>query len=213
MRAWSDIRVTSRVIPLTMVVVGLAYIYVPIQYELKHEIQKCPGNQGNSAIFTGFWSLLVFSLGPSIIMLTFGSLTIRHVRQSVRQIASQNTQTRIPTHLQSQLLRRKTTDQQLIRMMIGQCVYFSLLSTPVSIFYIWYAMGFGTTTDPLQSAKNELFPSITGMLSFASACTSFYLFTLSSQLFRDKLMHLFIRCRPQPNPTIRMQVINLPRKR
>jgi hypothetical protein len=26
-------------------------------------------------------------------------------------------------------------------------------------------------------------------------------------------MHLFIRCRPQPNPTIRMQVINLPRKR
>jgi hypothetical protein len=192
MRSWSNLRVASRTIPFIILIVGLCYIYVPIEFVLKPGPVKCPVNEGDNPILIGIWNLLIFSLGPSVVMLVFGSLTIRNVQQSMRRIVSQNIQTLNQTEprLREQLQRRKTTDRQLIQMMVVQCIYFSLLSTPISINWIYLSLRPTVVTNALQSAIDNYVASIVGTLSLTGACTSFYLFTLSSQLFRHELMHL-----------------------
>jgi hypothetical protein len=193
-------------------VVGICYIYVPIEFELVQGPVKCPPNQGNSPTFVGVWTLLVFSLGPSTVMLIFGSLTIRAIQQTVRRIVPQNVQTLAqtePTHREQQL-RRKKADRQLIQMMVVQCVYFSLLSTPISINWIYVAVRHNGIPNALQTARDSLVTSIVGTLSFTGACTSFYMFTLSSQLFRHELMHL-CNGRFRLNQHTNMHVIRLTR--
>jgi len=192
MRSWSSLRVASRTILCMIPVVGIFYIYVPIEFELVQGPVKCPPNQGKSPTFVGIWTLLVFSLGPSTVMLIFGSLTIRAIQRTVRRVVPQNVQTLTQTESthREQQLRRKKADRQLIQMVVVQCIYFSLLSTPISINWIYVSVRPNSIPNALQTARDNLVTSIVGTLSFTGACTSFYMFTLSSQLFRNELMHL-----------------------
>ncbi|UJR18180.1 hypothetical protein I4U23_005080 [Adineta vaga] len=194
-RAWSNLRVSCRSILCMPIIMGTFYIYVPIQFENIQTITRCPASQSVYPLFNGMWGLLIFSLGPSIIILIFGSLTIRHVQQTVRKTVPMkiltNNQTESRSLPQEQWRIRKSTDRQLIQMMIGQCIYYSLMSTPISVFWIYSSLRINVVPDALQLAKDTLFANITGALSLTGACTSFYCFTLSSQLFRKELMHLF----------------------
>ena len=111
------------------------------------------------------------------IMMIFGTLTIRNIQQSVKRVNSENIQIEtISLSLpKKRWERQKITNRQCVQMMIVQCIYFSLTTLAVPIQWI------------KQSIRSYiLLDSITG------ACTSFYLFTLSSQLFRHELMLLFI---------------------
>ncbi|CAF1065007.1 unnamed protein product [Adineta steineri] len=204
-RGWSNLRVASRTIPLVIVIVALFYLYVPIQYENIQTITKCPPSQSTFPLFNGIWNLLIFSLGPSIVMLLFGLLTIRHVQRLGKRIVPQNIQVQNQTNStslpQEQLRHQKATDRQLLQMMLVQCIYFSLLATPISATYIYTALTINVVPDPLQLAKLSLLTNVTGLLSGTSACTSFYVFTLSSRLFRRELMQLF-KCGWRPNQTI-----------
>ncbi|UJR18045.1 hypothetical protein I4U23_004946 [Adineta vaga] len=127
-REWSNLRMTHRATVFVIVVVGLFYLYVPIQFENIQANVKCPGTQTTYPLFNGIWNLLIFSLGPSLCMLIFGLLTIRHVRQVVRRARTDNIQLQTSNEcvapIQNRLARRKTTDRQLTRMMLVQCLYF-----------------------------------------------------------------------------------------
>ena len=127
-RAWSNVRVASRIIPAITLVVGLLYIYIPIQNKTVQVGRfKCPSNQSNPPAFQGAWSFIIYSMGPPIVMLIFGSLTIRHVQQSITRLAPlkaiTHTQNLSQTELTQQKFQpQKMIDQQLIKMMIVQCV-------------------------------------------------------------------------------------------
>jgi hypothetical protein len=194
LRSWSNVRVASRTTLLAIMIVGIDYIHTAIKNERDPTSHKCAGyNDPTYILFNGLWSLFMFSLDPSVVMLIFGSLTIRHVQQSVRRTVPQNIHSQIQTELppQAQLKRQKMIDRQLIQMMIVQCVYFTLTSTPASVLWIYIAARLNIVPDALQRAKDSLFSTSSGVISLTSACTSFYLFTLSSELFRRELVHLF----------------------
>ncbi|UJR11484.1 hypothetical protein I4U23_015663 [Adineta vaga] len=199
LRAWSNTRIATRICVLIIPFIVLGYIYVPIEF--KNIISgrvRCPANQGSYPTFYGIWNLIIFSWGPSFIMLTFGSLTIRHVRQSRRRIAHQQSliETQLnPSPIEPQSKRLKSTDQQLIRMMLRQCFYLTIMSTPVSISWIYTSTKYNNVADTLQTAKDNFFTIAASVISLTGACTSFYIFTWSSQLFRRELMQLFHRCR------------------
>ncbi|CAF1309064.1 unnamed protein product [Adineta steineri] len=192
LRAWSHIRVASWANLIMTIMIGLTYIYVPIVYQIQVGHVKCPGNQGPSTFFSGIWILVTFSVGPPCVMFCFGSLTIHNIRETTKRVIPRNNQINGQTQQpQLQLQNQKKTDRQLIQMMFVQCVYLSITSSLTSINYIYMAARPPLVVDALQAAKDDLFSQITGTISITGACTSFYLFTLSSQLFRDELMKLF----------------------
>lgn len=204
MRSWSNVRTASFTIILATIMCCLANVFVLVQYTIRQGNVRCPTTQTNSSLFPGIWTLIIFSLGPSCIMLTFGLLTVRHIRQLGRRIKSNNMQVSplaggiVQLDPQEQTRSQNNTDRQLIQMMLVQCVYFSFLSTPVGIYWIVQAVMPITLFDPFQATINDLFSNIVGYLSVTSACTTFYLFTLSSQLFRRELKHMII-CRWKSN--------------
>ncbi|CAF2371503.1 unnamed protein product [Rotaria sp. Silwood2] len=185
-RALSSLRVVYRTVPLTVVLVGLAYIHVLFYYRISIQQQACVPMTGVYQQFFGVWHLVAFSLVPPMLMLFFGLSTIRSIRQSIRRVGQNNIQIQIP---RQQL--RKSIDRQMIQMMLVQCIVFILTGSLPSINYLYTSLRSNVTIDALQSAKDNLLQRFTGFISLTVPCLSFYLFTLSSKLFRKELIKLF----------------------
>jgi hypothetical protein len=125
---------------------------------------------------------------------------VRHIRQSVGRVAHQNTPHVASTQVESQQ-RRKKADRQLIQMMLVQCLMFTLTASPTSVQYIYTSIRATMVVDSVQRAKDNFFYTIAGFVSLSVPCTSFYLFTLSSKLFRHELVRLFFRHRRSVQPS------------
>ncbi|CAF4046129.1 unnamed protein product [Adineta steineri] len=186
-RAWSSIRVVTRATLLTILVVGLADVHIAF-YNRLSTASSCAIVPGTYTTFYGIFNLFIFGLGPPVCMFTFGLLAIRNVRQSVRRIIPNHT----PTGTQNQVQhRQKATDRQLMQMMIVQSMFFILTGTPNSFYFFCSSAVSNVVLDALQTVRLSLIASVTTFLTNGGACMSFYVFTLSSQLFRRELIRLF----------------------
>ncbi|CAF1367154.1 unnamed protein product [Adineta steineri] len=64
-RAWSNIRVVTRATPLTILIVGLAYVHIPF-YSRLNTASSCVGTSGTYATFVGIFNSFIFSMGPPV---------------------------------------------------------------------------------------------------------------------------------------------------
>jgi hypothetical protein len=135
-------------------------------------------------------------------MIVFGSLTIQNVRQGKRRVLPQTIQD------QRQQSRRKT-DAQLIKMMLVQSFVFGSTTTSYSIVALYVASDAASTDDALRKAIDNYLSNVFGYIALTGPCMSFYLFTLSSQLFRGELINLFHR---RPQAQNRQNTIALPQR-
>lgn len=179
---------TYRTIPLTSLLVLLAYFHVPIYHAINIQQRLCFPIAGFYQKFLGVWNLAVFSVGPPALMLLFGFLTVRHIRQSLGRIAPNVSQA--TTAAPDARHRHKSADRQLIQMLLFQCCLFAVTASPTSVQYIYTSIRETMVVDNLQRAKDNFFYTIAGFVSLTGPCTSFYLFTLSSKLFRHEAMRL-----------------------
>ncbi|UJR38723.1 hypothetical protein I4U23_031388 [Adineta vaga] len=178
LRALSSPHVASRIIPLAILIVGLAFSHLLVYFGITLPRYACAAINNIYQAFFGIWNLFAYSVGPPIVMLYFGLRTIQHIRQSLRRTGANL----IPS--QSQRPRQKTTDRQLIQMMLVQCIVFIITASLPSTQYIYSSVRSNLIIDDLQSAKDSAFSSISGFVSLSVPCLGFYLFTLSSKLFR-----------------------------
>lgn len=117
-------------------------------------------------------------------MLVCGLLIIRHVRQIRMRVAPQN-------NLKQ---KQNKVDRQLIQMVIIQSFVFASTTTSYSIVQLYISITTNTMKiDDLTKAKYNYASVVANYISLAGPCLSFYLFTLSSELFRRQLIDLFKR--------------------
>ncbi len=117
-------------------------------------------------------------------MFIFGLLTLRHIHQTKRvQDGSINTN-------QNQTLQN--INRHSLRMLLVQCVVIIITGAPFSIGWLYVSLT--PNQDIIQLAKDNLITDVVGYLSVTGSCISFYLFTLSSSLFRRQLRPLFKCC-------------------
>ncbi|CAF1206502.1 unnamed protein product [Adineta ricciae] len=185
LRAYSSLHSASRTIPVTSLLVGIALFHIPVYFQINMRQQTCVPMSGIYQTFFGVWNLVIFSVGPPLVMLCFGLRTVQHIRGSIQRTGATNVAVRTENQ------RRKTTDRQLIQMMFVQCVIFMLTASLPSVQFIYTSVRSSLVIDDLQSAKDNLFYNVCGFVSLTVPCLSFYLFTLSSKLFRCELMKLF----------------------
>jgi hypothetical protein len=190
MRTWSSVRVTTRAISITILLMCLGYshlfIFATIEYIPAIQQYSCNSQVGVYRTFFALWNLIVFSFGPPILMFIFGLLTLRHLHQTkrVRDHSS--------SFNQNQTLRN--TNRHALRMLLVQCLVIIVTGAPFSIGWLYVSLTVNQNADILQVAKNNLLTNVVGYLSVTGSCISFYLFTLSSSLFRRELMALFKWC-------------------
>lgn len=137
---------------------------------------------GGSSSFqknNGIAILFVWSIIPSLTMLTFGLLTIRHVQQSTQRIVAERQQ------------QIKSIDRQLIRLTLIQSVLFGLLSAAGALGGIFNIIGGSANNDAIALAKQQLYSVVLSYIGVSTPCISFYLSTLTSKLFRRELFNAF----------------------
>jgi len=129
-------------------------------------------------------------------MLVFGLLTIHHIQQSARRVTDQNTSNQ-------RQKRTKFIDRQLIQISLTQTILFGLTSAAGSIGGTYNILDDTSREDPLQLARENFIGNVLSFIGLFGPCISFYLCTLSSQLFRQELVKLFhFRKQRQVHPII-----------
>jgi hypothetical protein len=193
-RAWSSIRVARRAIPLTILIGFIAYIHVPIFFKIdiipatQEPICYPPGPPGTYRIVLSYYNLLVLGLFPSFSMLIFGMLTLRNIERSKRLLVVPSTNLENPT----QQTNRKT-NRHMLRMLLLQVLVYCVTGLTFSVALIYTAIGASQPKNVFQVAQENMINAVVGMLSTLGPCSSFYLFTLSSGLFRKELKTLICR--------------------
>jgi hypothetical protein len=129
-------------------------------------------------------------------MLVFGLLTIHHIQQSTQRVTDQNT-------ANQRQKRTKFIDRQLIQITLIQTILLGLTSAAGSIGGTYNILDDNSRKDPLELARENFIGNVLSFIGLFGPCISFYLCTLSSQLFRQELMKLFhLRQQRQVHPII-----------
>jgi hypothetical protein len=204
MRARSSVRVANRAIPLTILIVFIAYIHVPIFFKIDivsaTQLPTCSsrGPAGTYRTILYYFDLIVYGLSPSFFMLIFGLLTLRNVQQTKRLIAVPITNLLTRT---DQINRK--TNNHMLRMLIVQILVYCVTGVIFSATIIYTTIN--PPTNNFQVGQYNMTYAVIGMGSNTGPCLSFYLFTLSSAVFRKELKNLFCRgnridMQPQHHP-------------
>jgi hypothetical protein len=195
LRGWSSIRVSKCLILLAIIFVGLTQVPILIFYTISSQPTICLGQPNLFQKLNGFLILIVWSLVPCSAMLVFGLLTIRHIQQSARTLVTD------PNTTNRRQRRAKFIDRQLIQITLIQSLLFGLTSAAGAIGGMFNVLDDNSRKNPLELAKQGLIGNVLSFVGLLGPCLSFYLCTLSSQLFRRELLNLFhLRQHDQVHP-------------
>jgi uncharacterized membrane protein (UPF0182 family) len=146
---------------------------------------QCNSQKGIYRTFLGFWHLVLSSLCPSFLMLLFGFLTLKNVRQRRQLVRRAGENTGI-----------RRTDTQLLRMLAAQVLVIIVATLPFCIDTLYTSFTSSFTKTTLKIAQDNLAGQITAIVTFFAHSSSFYLYTLAGTIFRKEVLKIFGRCRP-----------------
>ncbi|CAF4419386.1 unnamed protein product, partial [Rotaria magnacalcarata] len=106
--------------------------------------------QGIYQQFFGAWRLAAFNLLPPIFMLLFGLYTVRNIRQSISRVTTNNSQNRVLRHP-----LRKTTDRQMVQMMLAQSTVFIFTGSLPSVNFLYTPIRSNQTVGAVQATRDN----------------------------------------------------------
>lgn len=195
-RRMSSLKTAKISIIIISIAVAILYSHMLGYYEIANISNQyggitpqCNGQKGIYRTFFGFWHMVVYSLCPSFLMLLFGFLTLKNIRQR-REIVRRNAENRS--------FRR--TDSQLLRMLTAQVLVTIVATLPFSIYQLYISFTGSFQKNTFQIAQDNLAARITGIVTYFAHSTSFYLYTWVGTIFRKEVFQIIHRCRhPQRN--------------
>ncbi|CAF1446844.1 unnamed protein product [Adineta ricciae] len=147
----------------------------------------CNARKGMYRSFHASWHMAVHSLCPCFLMLVFGILTVKNIRQN-RRISP--LLIRINRHIE----RHRRTDRQILRMLAVQVLVIIISTTPSCIVRLYSSFTESIIKDAYRIAQENLGTQIANSLSFFAYSSSFYLYTLTGSLFRKELIKTITHC-------------------
>jgi hypothetical protein len=136
------------------------------------------------ALYQAYLSIIIYSLIPIFVLSIFSLLTWRNVR--------------------SNLIRRRSLEQALTRILLAQTVMVLLTSIPNVINQMYF---FYTRTVPknsLRLAQESVVSSVFTLLGFSTHSISFYVYMCTSKAFRQNIRSFFVLRRNLVEPAILM---------
>jgi len=171
-RSFSQVKIAHRVIGVTTIITCIVWSQLPICLNTNFVGINCSSSIPLCNSFNNFSLLIFYSLLPPISMFILGLMTIRHVNnERIRQI----------------ITRR---DRQLTVLLIVQVLCFIILSLPLAIQRIYNQFTMYQVKSQERIQLETLFSTLFSFLILTNSATSFYLFTLTSKLFRKELKAL-----------------------
>lgn len=144
------------------------------------------------AVYYAYISIIIYSLVP-IFVLSIFSLLIWH-------------------KFQSNIIQRRSLGQSLTRMLLAQIIIVLLTTIPNVITQIYFFYTRTTLKSSLRLAQESVVSSIFALLGSSTFSFSFYIYILTSKVYRQKIQSLFFQRQHRIQPGILMFNINQQRR-
>jgi hypothetical protein len=180
LRSFSQVKIARRVVLIISIVDILVYFQMNFCFDGNVQSANCYPSSPLCTSFNDFNLLVTYSLCPPILMLVLGSMTIRNVRAG--------------RHVRTET---NPKDRQLTIMLIIQVICFLILSMPISIQKLYAELTLYQSKSSNRLLIESFLATFVVLLALMNASTSFYLFTLTGNVFRKELKSLFFSNRRQ----------------
>ncbi|CAF4071843.1 unnamed protein product [Adineta steineri] len=187
LRSFSQRKIAYRVSVVAIILGFISCIHIVIGYDLR---PRCGALAGAFAMYDSMFVVFWLGVIPHVLMLIFGFLTYMNIKRSRRRIAIHSHKN--PTALAQRQQREEKNDTQLIVMMLSQVGFSSLLILTRMTYYAYYVLGPSLTG--YDKLIGSFLMSFTTLVYYANYCKSFYIYTLSSQLFRSVFIQRIKLC-------------------
>ncbi|CAF1137359.1 unnamed protein product [Rotaria magnacalcarata] len=190
-RQMSSLKNAQRAMIITLILSTLIFSHVIYCQEpnLVNTPQKCYGKTQACQFLTDI-SFTTLTILPLLLILIFGLMTIRNIRESRARISHIITQLggNIRATNANQQRRLAKQDHYLLIMLLIQILILFVLSLPLSFQKIYVAITANEMPSGLNTAVNNLVYNISQMLSFLANGMPFYIYTLAGgHTFREAL--------------------------
>ncbi|UJR24504.1 hypothetical protein I4U23_005879 [Adineta vaga] len=177
-RQRSSMKTSFRLIIGNVIFWCLMYIQVIVFYEIS--TGNCTFQSGVYGIFFSIYIAIESGTLPLLLMLIFGLLTVRNIRQTKQRVdIGANQRTKI-----------SKKDLQLHRMLANQIVLFIILNMPNPIFLVYRSITLQDAKSSLRRAGESFASNMTYVLIYLGFSLTFVNFMISSDIFRRELMQL-----------------------
>ena len=145
-----------------------------------------------SARYANFYNISNATLSGVLIpvsMLIFSILTIRNVQQLQHRVGNSN------IIQQENLNNRRNFDDQLSLMILVQLGVYLLSNLPFDSYLLYVVITMNSVKSSLQTGIDNLYMTFAYLFTHINFAATFYLYTLTSQVFRKDLKQLLCRNR------------------
>ena len=191
-RRISSLKTAKFAIGIASITIPILYSHILVYYEITNVydqfgniVPSCNGRKGIYRTFISLWRMTLYSLLPSFLMLLFGYLTLRNLRQHHQVVRRANEINRIG----------RRTDMQLVRMLATQVFVMIITTLPYSIYQLYASFTATLAKDTFRLAQESLAGNTLGEIAYFAHSSTFYLFSLSGTIFRKELYKIIRRCR------------------
>ncbi|CAF1317776.1 unnamed protein product [Rotaria sordida] len=169
-------RIARKIIIITIILIFLIYFHIPFQYSIIHSI--CHPLKFSYYHFLGYFLLIFYCLLPPILMSLFSSWTIillhRHRQNQIKKY-----QLRIISSYKHHYNR----DYQLLKILFLYVTTNIICTLPFSILMLLDVHQYHSDSQLIIFIKCSV------LLCNLNHCTSFYIYTLGTPLYRRELIH------------------------
>lgn len=185
LRSWAQMKYAYRIIVGNLIVSIIFPIHILVMYDARGRncgvFNNSPGSLYNAII-----AIINTGIIPVVIMITFTWLIRKNLKQ--RQERRQMWANQQSADNREEQTQRKR-DQQALTMLFVQISAFIILIAPWLIFNIYHVFSFNVVNKLLDRVIFEGFLTfLTGTMALFFAAISFYLYTLTSNIFRRELL-------------------------
>jgi hypothetical protein len=169
---------------LIIIVCFISYAHVLFLFGIQTSSTSttCYALPGSYRVFSDLQYLIFYALGPPILMLLFGLLTLKNLRRNRRLV--------MPTMNTPQQLKLNSTkkrDSQLLVMLLLQIMIIIIFTVPFAIQKLIDTFTLTVQRTPVQAASYSLLTGTLRLLSYGSHAFGFFFYTLSARIFRKEL--------------------------
>ncbi|CAF1648792.1 unnamed protein product [Adineta ricciae] len=177
LRKFASVQIAIRVL-FGIVLISLIYsVYIPFVYEIKSLVCSI-FNNSNMTLFTSLSSIILGAFIPILIMIICTLLTRKNLKEKRER-------------RQNLSIREEKRDRQALRMLFVQILVFIIITLPWMGYSINNVISSYTPNKTSDRIIIENFiTTMAGALAFLFPSLSFYLYTLTSSMFRTELILL-----------------------
>ncbi|UJR31828.1 hypothetical protein I4U23_019305 [Adineta vaga] len=175
-RQFAHVRIARYTIVGTTLFGLLFYLPIPILFSIHIQNDQCEAPTNTYRITNAFLYSICYVIIPSIFMLLFGLSTVNNGKRQ-RRIA--------PITSSLNAIKR---DRNLFLMIFFQTILFTCTTLPHGGFKIYTTITYDDMNyDVYQTVLTAFLTHLARIVSFINHSCQFYIFTLSSKLFREEL--------------------------